>query len=285
MTTRLLLRLALICIAAWAGVAGATPALQVGSKRFTESYVLGEIVTQTLNRAGVAAEHRQGLGNTAILAAALQQGQIDLYPEYTGTVVRELLQRTSPADAQAPLSQINTWLAPLGLKAAVPLGFNNSYALIGGNLEQIGSATSYATVDDGSANGRRHRWSITWTPGTTSPVTGTASFTEPVDLPKLSTSPAGFLRILWNVCKSAHSSVMRKPVRCSVMSHQCEPISASARDAPASSVSMRQFQSVSYNSQSCEYVPCTTRISPRSPFATICRACCTASSMTMAASA
>lgn len=129
MTTRLLLRLALICIAAWAGMAGAAPALQVGSKRFTESYVLGEIVTQTLNRAGVAAEHRQGLGNTAILAAALQQGQIDLYPEYTGTVVRELLQRTSPADAQAPLSQINTWLAPLGLKAAVPLGFNNSYAL------------------------------------------------------------------------------------------------------------------------------------------------------------
>ncbi len=129
MTTRLLLRLALICIAAWAGMAGAAPALQVGSKRFTESYVLGEIVTQTLNRAGVAAEHRQGLGNTAILAAALQQGQIDLYPEYTGTVVRELLQRTSPADAQAPLSQINTWLAPLGLKAAVPLGFNNSYAM------------------------------------------------------------------------------------------------------------------------------------------------------------
>lgn len=129
MTTRLLLRLALICIAAWAGMAGAAPALQVGSKRFTESYVLGEIVTQTLNRAGVAAEHRQGLGNTAILAAALQQGQIDLYPEYTGTVVRELLQRTSPADAQASLSQINTWLAPLGLKAAVPLGFSNSYAL------------------------------------------------------------------------------------------------------------------------------------------------------------
>lgn len=129
MTTRLLLRLALLCIAAWAGVATASPALQVGSKRFTESYVLGEIVTQTLSRAGIAAEHRQGLGNTAILAAALQKGQIDLYPEYTGTIVRELLQRTAPADAQAPLSQINAWLAPLGLKAAVPLGFNNSYAL------------------------------------------------------------------------------------------------------------------------------------------------------------
>lgn len=110
------------------GSARAEP-LKVGSKRFTESYLLGELVTQTLAANGVPAEHRQGLGNTAILAAALQQGQIDIYPEYTGTIVRELLKRESPADARAPLPQINAWLAPLGLKAAVPLGFNNSYAL------------------------------------------------------------------------------------------------------------------------------------------------------------
>ncbi len=48
------------------------------------------------------------------------------------------------------------------------------YALIGGNLEQIGTTTAYTTVDDGSAFGRRHRYTLTWTPGTTSPVTGTA---------------------------------------------------------------------------------------------------------------
>lgn len=128
----LLLTLLTAWVAAGAnGVPGAagTPALQVGSKRFTESYLLGEIVTQTLAAQGIAAEHRQGLGNTAILAAALQQGQIDLYPEYTGTIVRELLKREAAADAQAPLAQINAWLKPLGLKAAVPLGFNNSYAL------------------------------------------------------------------------------------------------------------------------------------------------------------
>jgi len=124
------LRLLLPLLVAWlVAAAHAAPALQVGSKRFTESYLIGEIVTQTLVGQGVAAEHRQGLGNTAILAAALQQGQIDLYPEYTGTIVRELLRRDSPADAQAPLAQINAWLQPLGLKAAVPLGFNNSYAL------------------------------------------------------------------------------------------------------------------------------------------------------------
>jgi osmoprotectant transport system permease protein len=112
-----------------------TPALaadpvKVGSKRFTESYVLGEIVRQTLERAGVAAEHRQGLGNTAILEQALASGQVDVYPEYTGTIVRELLKRNPPADAPPPtLAQINEWLAPRSLKVAVPLGFNNTYAL------------------------------------------------------------------------------------------------------------------------------------------------------------
>lgn len=124
------LRLGLALLTTWfVGASQAAPALQVGSKRFTESYVLGEIATQTLSGQGIAAVHRQGLGNTAILAAALQQGQIDLYPEYTGTIVRELLKRESPGDARASLAQINAWLKPLGLKAAVPLGFNNSYAL------------------------------------------------------------------------------------------------------------------------------------------------------------
>lgn len=99
----------------------------VGSKRFTESYVLGELVHQTLRQAGVASEHRQGLGNTAILDQALSSGAVQVYPEYTGTIVRELLKRD---DAGNPtLAQLNQWLAPRGLKAAVPLGFNNTYAL------------------------------------------------------------------------------------------------------------------------------------------------------------
>mgnify|MGYP002068124130 CR=1 FL=1 len=51
----------------------AQPAVNVGSKRFTESYILGEIVTQSVNLAGDArAKHQQGLGNTAILFSALK---------------------------------------------------------------------------------------------------------------------------------------------------------------------------------------------------------------------
>lgn len=97
----------------------------VGSKRFTESYILGEIVRQSLQRAGIAAVHRQGLGNTGIVEQALRSGAIGLYPEYTGTLVRELLKR----EGNPPLPQLNEWLAPRGLQAAVPLGFNNTYAL------------------------------------------------------------------------------------------------------------------------------------------------------------
>ena len=129
-TLRAWLVVAAVLLTAWALPARAAEPVKVGSKRFTESYVLGEIARQTLQRAGVPADHRQGLGNTAILEQALASGQVDVYPEYTGTIVRELLKRDPPADAPPPtLAEINAWLAPRGLKAGVPLGFNNTYAL------------------------------------------------------------------------------------------------------------------------------------------------------------
>jgi osmoprotectant transport system permease protein len=103
--------------------AGAT--LKVGSKRFTESYILGEIAAQTARSSGAAATHAQGLGNTAIVLNALSSGAIDVYPEYTGTIAKEILK----LDAVPPLARLNEALAPLGLAAGVPLGFNNTYAL------------------------------------------------------------------------------------------------------------------------------------------------------------
>lgn len=103
----------------------AAEALHVGSKRFTESYILGEILARTATAQGTPAEHLQGLGNTAIVFAALKAGSIDVYPEYLGTIDAEILKHTTPAS----LDTINRELAPLGLGVAVPLGFANSYAL------------------------------------------------------------------------------------------------------------------------------------------------------------
>ena len=100
--------------------------VNVGSKRFTESYILGEILVATVQAAGEArATHQQGLGNTAIVFSALRGGVIDVYAEYTGTIAFELLKKTSPATFE----ELNRELAPLGLAAGVRLGFNNTYAL------------------------------------------------------------------------------------------------------------------------------------------------------------
>ncbi|MFL6672795.1 MAG: glycine betaine ABC transporter substrate-binding protein, partial [Massilia sp.] len=105
-------------------LARADDVLRVGSKRFTESYILGEIVAQTA-APYARTEHRQGLGNTAIVLAALRSGAIDVYPEYLGTIDLEILKNPQPTS----LAQVRAALAPLGLGVGVPLGFNNSYAL------------------------------------------------------------------------------------------------------------------------------------------------------------
>src|SRR3954471_18505247 len=65
--------------------------LVIGSKKFTESYVLAEIAKRSLGRSGLAAEHRPGMGGTIILWEALRTGQIAVYPEYTGTIAEEIL--------------------------------------------------------------------------------------------------------------------------------------------------------------------------------------------------
>ena len=100
--------------------------ITVGSKKFTESYVLGEIARRALADAGIESEHRQGMGGTIILWQALRGGQIDAYPEYTGTIAQEIL-RTGP---QLSLQEIRDALAKFGVGMTEPLGFNNTYALV-----------------------------------------------------------------------------------------------------------------------------------------------------------
>src|SRR5213078_3797795 len=98
----------------------------IGSKKFTESYVLGEVAKRKLTDAGIPAEHRQGMGGTIILWEALRGGQIDAYPEYTGTIATEILK----SDSGVSLDQIRDSLEKLGVGMTAPLGFNNTYALV-----------------------------------------------------------------------------------------------------------------------------------------------------------
>lgn len=109
------------------GLAAQDSPLRVGSKRFTESYILAQVIAQTAQAAAPNAqvEVKQGLGNTAIVYEALRAGSIDVYAEYTGTIDREILKNTQATGNERMQEQ----LKPLGLGMGVALGFNDGYAL------------------------------------------------------------------------------------------------------------------------------------------------------------
>ncbi|MFB1482366.1 glycine betaine ABC transporter substrate-binding protein [Corallococcus sp. RDP092CA] len=101
------------------------PPVRVGSKKFTESVILGEMVAQVAKDAGARASHRRELGGTTVLWEALRRGELDVYPEYTGTLRQELLVgRALPDDAA-----LRGALEAEGLRMSASLGFNNTYAL------------------------------------------------------------------------------------------------------------------------------------------------------------
>jgi osmoprotectant transport system permease protein len=114
----------LALLALLAAVPAQADSLKIGSKRFTESYILGEVLRQAV-QGKAEVEHRPGLGNTGIVFAALKAGSIDLYPEYTGTVAKEILK----VEGNPTMADLNDALGSQGLGVAVRLGFNNSYAL------------------------------------------------------------------------------------------------------------------------------------------------------------
>ena len=103
-----------------------TEPLRIGSKRFTESYILAQVIAlQAAPHTPQAPKVLQGLGNTAIVYEALHSGAIDVYPEYAGTISLEILKNPKPMN----VDEMRRALLPLGLGVGVPLGFNNGYAL------------------------------------------------------------------------------------------------------------------------------------------------------------
>ena len=99
--------------------------VRVGSKSFTESVILGEVLAHLCREVGATTEHRSELGGTQIVFKALLKGDIDVYPEYTGTLAAEIL-KNATADDDA---SIRAALGQRGLRMSQRLGFNNTYAL------------------------------------------------------------------------------------------------------------------------------------------------------------
>jgi osmoprotectant transport system permease protein len=102
----------------------------VGSKPFGEGYLLAELFAQVLEARGLAVQRRFGLGGTEIIFPAMQRGDIDVYPEYTGTGMLVILKapaRTDPSEVFDLVSR--EFPARFDIRWLAPLGFENTYAM------------------------------------------------------------------------------------------------------------------------------------------------------------
>lgn len=119
----------------------AAQGLTVGSKKFTENVILGEIATLAATGSGVEARHRAELGGTQVLWGALTNGSIDIYPEYTGTIYQEIFSGRDIDSTSLPNA-----LGEHGILMSQPLGFNNTYVL--GISKSTAERTGITSISD-----------------------------------------------------------------------------------------------------------------------------------------
>jgi osmoprotectant transport system permease protein len=123
-----------IAFLAWSAFA-ARPAssrrpVVVVSKNFTEQVILGEIVAGAVERAGLAVDRRLNLGGTMLCHQALMSGEADVYVEYTGTALKDVLKEPTRSDPREVLDIVKGRYRAMGLAVGEPLGFNNTFALV-----------------------------------------------------------------------------------------------------------------------------------------------------------
>lgn len=116
--------------------------VKVGSKKFTESVILGDIIQQLLESKKIPVVHRAEIGGTKIVFNALTHGDIDLYPEYTGTITKEILRIKTATSAQAILAELQKYQ----IEMTDPLGFNNTYAI--GMKKEVAMRLGIRTISD-----------------------------------------------------------------------------------------------------------------------------------------
>lgn len=110
---------------------GRSDAVIVGSKNFTESVILGELVAQQLERYGIPVIRKLNLGGTLVCHRAIVAGQLDVYVEYTGTAYAAILQLPPERDPLRVRQTVDSiYRARWGLVWTEPLGFENTFAIL-----------------------------------------------------------------------------------------------------------------------------------------------------------
>lgn len=118
----------IVCTGAFAQTA--VPTVRVGAKHFTEGYILSEIIAQVLESKGIAVKRVYNLGGTLVCFEALKNGEIDIYPEYSGTIAQEIFDLGNTFD----LEMLDGVLRSVhGCAIGHSFGFSNTYALVVAN--------------------------------------------------------------------------------------------------------------------------------------------------------
>ena len=143
-----------------------SPRVVVGSKNFTESVLLGEILSQHIERKlGMEVDRKLNLGGTLLAHEAIKSGAIDIYPEYTGTALTAVLKRPPARDPAAVFEEIRSaYREQWRIEWLHPLGFNNTFAMVvrrqagvsslseaaaGGKSWRLGAGYEFLTRPDG----------------------------------------------------------------------------------------------------------------------------------------
>jgi osmoprotectant transport system substrate-binding protein len=104
----------------------------VGSKNFTEQVILGELIAQHIEaKTDLKVERRLNLGGTFVCHQGMLAGELDLYPEYTGTAFTAILKQSPVSDPKVVYQQVQqAYNQKFQLEWTQPLGFNNTFAII-----------------------------------------------------------------------------------------------------------------------------------------------------------
>jgi osmoprotectant transport system substrate-binding protein len=137
-----------IVLAGFAAVAtagaGAKPALTIGTKNFTEQYVLGELYKQALEAKGYKVTLKEDIGSSELIDTAFKSGKINFYPEYTGVLVADIAKQPLPKTAAA------TWAAAKRFESAkrnatllkmTPFSDTDSFGMLTKTAKKLGVKT------------------------------------------------------------------------------------------------------------------------------------------------
>jgi len=139
------LALAVLATACGSGDSTEGEPITVGSFNFNESTIVAEIYAQALERAGYTVERSLNLGNREVVKPALETGEIDLVPEYVGTI-NSFLGGSPTSDSEATWNEAKTLFEDLGvtLLAFSPAQDKNAYVV----TAETASANGLTTISD-----------------------------------------------------------------------------------------------------------------------------------------